>query len=71
MTAALDLGPEHQAMIDASAITSEVSQARGYFTATTKREIRDLGFPPSQQLPPTLVIPIHDVKGDLSTYQLR
>jgi len=65
------LADNHRAMLEASAIASEVSAVRGYFTATTKQQLAEIGFPPSQRLVPSLVVPIYDVKGDLATYQLR
>ena len=65
------LAANHRAMLDASAIAPEVIAARGYFTATTKQQLVELGFPPAQRLVPSLVVPIYDVKGDLATYQHR
>ena len=54
-----------------SGICPEVAAARGYFTALTKAQLRDLGFPGSQQRVPSLVLPIFDIRGELATYQLR
>jgi hypothetical protein len=58
-------------MLEASAIAPEVITARGYWTATKKSELARLGFRPSQQLPPALVIPISTVHGEVETYVLR
>ena len=65
------LAPHHAAMLAASAIAPEVRAARGYWTATTKVERARLGFSASQQLKPALVVPIYNVRGELSTYMLR
>lgn len=54
-----------------SGISADVIKARGYFTATTKTRLRDLGFSSSQQRVPALVIPVHDVHGALANYQIR
>jgi hypothetical protein len=66
-----DLLPEHEELIRLSAITLEVAQARGYFSARTKAELKELGFSEAQRRVPALVIPIFDVFGDIATYQLR
>ena len=65
------LAPHHAAMLAASDIAPEVRAARGYWTATTKVELARLGFSASQQLKPALVVPIYNVRGELSTYMLR
>ena len=63
--------PQHQALVDGSGISPEVAAARGYWTATRKAELRDLGFGEAQARVPALVIPIHNVIGELALYQLR
>jgi len=65
------LAPQHQKLIDESGIDPEVADERGYFTALTKAELKELGFPPSQLLVPTLVVPVYSVQGELATYQHR
>jgi P4 family phage/plasmid primase-like protien len=67
----MPLAAHHEAMLAASDIAPEVIVARGYWTATTKAELARLGFPPTQQLQPALVVPIYNVRGELSTYMLR
>jgi len=62
--------PQHQALIIASAISEEVALARGYRSVTEKRELDGL-FGPVQQRVPALLIPLHDVYGELRAYQLR
>lgn len=65
------LAANHRAMLEASGLDVEVIAERGYFTATTKQQLAEIGFPPTQRLVPTLVVPIYDVKGDLANYQHR
>jgi uncharacterized protein DUF3854 len=67
----MPLAPHHDAMLAALDIAPTVITARGYSTAITKVELARLGFPPAQQLPPALVVPIYNVRGELSTYVLR
>src|SRR5712692_6106145 len=63
--------PQHQALIAASAISSEVASARGYRSVTTKKELADLGFSKAQQLVPTLLIPMWNVNGKVAFHQHR
>jgi putative DNA primase/helicase len=71
LVAAPTLAPNHAKMIEDSAITPEVSAARGYFTARTKAELKRLGFADYQRLPPALVVPVYGVTGEIVTYQHR
>ena len=65
-----ELLPQHQALIDQSAISPEVALARGYRSVTEKRGARrDLR--PVQQRVPALLIPLLDVYGERASYQLR
>jgi len=61
----------HAELIRASAISPEVAQARGYFSACTPEDLEALGFASSQRHAPALVLPIYDVKGELAFYQAR
>ena len=70
MSEALNLAPEHRALIDASAISPEVADARGYYSVKEPKELVGL-FGPSQRLAPGLVIPVWDVYGERAFYQLR
>lgn len=65
------IAPNHQLLIDGSSISPEVAAERGYATATTKADLRAIGFGPSQQLAPALVIPVFGADGELATYQIR
>ena len=57
--------PKHsQQLVSSSGIGEDVVAARGYFSATTKADLRRLGFPASQQLIPTLVVPVWSVTGE-------
>lgn len=71
MSAPKPLAERHAQLIRASAISDEVRDARGYWTATTKYELRDLGFGVTQQRPPALVIPIWGVSGETVLHQTR
>jgi hypothetical protein len=44
---------------------------RGYRTATTKADLRALGFAEAQRRVPALVIPIWGVAGEIVSYQIR
>jgi hypothetical protein len=48
-----------------------VEQARGYWSATEKAQLRGLGFADYQCRVPTLVIPVWNVHGEIATYQSR
>jgi Domain of unknown function (DUF3854) len=48
-------------LLEASAISDDVARERGYFSVQPKRDLELLGFGRSQQIVPTLVIPIHGV----------
>ena len=61
----------HQMLVTESGIAPEVVDARGYFTATTRAELRELGFGVAQCLTPALVIPVHGTTGDIDVYQAR
>ena len=67
---AVGLLPQHRELIEASAIWPDVAEARGYRSVTEKRELNGL-FGPVQQRVPALLIPLHDVYGELRAYQLR
>jgi len=56
---------------DESGISDAVIQSRGYWTASRKSELRNLGFTDPQRRVPALVIPIHNVHGEISSYQIR
>jgi len=69
----LSLSPKHLAMLDASAISPEVAEQRGYRTITSKAEIVELGFADYQARTPALLVPVHGlgcVAGAVR-YQLR
>ncbi|HUY08377.1 MAG TPA: DUF3854 domain-containing protein [Candidatus Dormibacteraeota bacterium] len=63
--------PQHLAQLLASGISLEVAVERGYYSATTKVALSALGFPPSQQLVPALVVPLWSVDEEVALYQLR
>ncbi len=63
--------PQHQSLLDASAISPEVVAARGYRSVTDKDELRALSFGFVQCSVPALLIPIHDVHGNVALHQIR
>ena len=65
MTGAAALLPQHQQLIDGSAMAPEVVEARGYRSLTTKAVVRGFGFAASQANVPGLLIPVWNVAGDL------
>lgn len=65
------LAEQHADLLQSSAISDEVAAERGYFTATRRSQLADLGFPRAQQVVPALVIPIRDSRGQVVTYQTR
>jgi hypothetical protein len=65
------LAPHHREMLRASGISDAVIADRDAFTATKKVELAELGFAPSQQLVPSLVLPVRAPSGDVALYQAR
>ncbi len=63
--------PPHHALLVASGISLGVAAERGYYSATTKVGIAELGFAASQQRPPALVVPLWSVDGEVAFHQLR
>jgi uncharacterized protein DUF3854 len=63
------LHARHRQLLVDSAISDDVAHERGYFTVEAKRDLELLGFGRSQQIVPTLVIPIYGVvKGEPPWY---
>lgn len=54
-----------------SAISDAVIEARGYFTATTREELADLGFAPAQRHVPALVLPVCPPDASNGLYVIR
>jgi putative DNA primase/helicase len=67
----LDLAPQHAAKIGSSAISREVAEQRGYQTIRTKSGLAEFGFGRSQQIIPTLLVPVWGVTGEIATRQHR
>ena len=67
-----NIHPDHRAMLEReSGLLPEVIDARGYRTVTTKAELKELGFAPSQHRVPGLLIPNHTVHGEIGLHQFR
>lgn len=67
------LSPEHRtALIEESGISEEIIDLRGYWTATNRKELKDMGFGKKQiSLYPALVIPQYNYKGKHNVNQIR
>ncbi len=64
--------PQHAKLIADSAISAEVARARGYRSATSRAELRRLGFSEAQsRLVPALLIPICSATGNVALHQIR
>src|SRR5689334_6070960 len=66
-----DLLAHHAELLHASSITPDVAAARGYNSVHSAVALGRLGFAASQRLTPALLIPVRNVTGDISTYQIR
>lgn len=69
--AELMLLDQHRKFLRDRAVVNEVAGERGYQSPTRKVELERLGFGRTQQLIPSLVIPIWSVRGAIESYQLR
>ena len=64
--------PHHLTMLrDGSGLPIDLITERGYWSAKSAKELRDLGFTPAQALAPALVIPICNVFGERAGYAAR
>jgi hypothetical protein len=62
---------QHAALLAASGISSEVASERGYVSVDTKTRLERVGFSKLQRRVPGLLIPVHDVTGEVATYEYR
>lgn len=62
---------DHAALLEASGVSVDVARERGYLTVDTKAEMGRRGFGAAQRRVPALLIPLHDVWGDVAGYQAR
>lgn len=65
------LSQEHIRSLCASAIKDEIINARGYKTITDEKELRELGFSPSQCRVPGLLLPLWTTDGQIGPYIYR
>ena len=63
--------PHHLELIRASDISPEVAEARGYRSIKVKNRLEELGFGQKQRRVPALLIPIHNVHGEIALHQIR
>jgi DNA-binding HxlR family transcriptional regulator len=62
---------QHQALLDASALTTVVVDARGYVSVDRKADLERRGFAPRQRNVPALVVPLFSVTGEPAGFQCR
>jgi hypothetical protein len=65
------LAEEHATKLKSSAISPDVANGRGYYTAERKARVIELGFSRTQAMVPALIIPLHSVHGEVASYMLR
>ncbi|MDA1175069.1 MAG: DUF3854 domain-containing protein [Chloroflexi bacterium] len=65
------LSAEDIATLRASGITNEVVTERGYRSITVRRDLLQLGFSARQVRVPALLVPLHDVHGQVAGYAAR
>lgn len=66
------LSAQHRRMLlKESSISPEDILARGYFTASSPEQLRELGFDEYQRRTPALVIPVHGTNGGPAFYRAR
>jgi hypothetical protein len=63
---------QHLEVLRARGVPDAVIAETGYCSATTKAELHRRGFSAGQAAQvPSLVIPLHDVRGEIRNYQIR
>jgi hypothetical protein len=68
----LHIFPAHAALLEASAISPEVSRARGYMSVDTGTRLESAGFAKAQRRnTPGLLIPIYGTDGTVRLHQYR
>src|SRR5215469_316174 len=65
------LAQQHLRFLRERAVADDVVRERGYRSAIRKADLFQLGYGRTQQLIPSLVIPIWSVRGEIRSYQLR
>jgi len=65
------LAPNHLKLLRDAGIGEEVIDRRGYRTVWSKAELGRFGFSERSRSVPTLLIPVHDVHGEVAFYQHR
>ena len=75
MSAATEYGSvllsQHADLLRASGVTPDVAAERGYHSADTKAQLERHGFGVRQRRVPALLIPVHDVYGEVRFHQAR
>ncbi len=65
------LSPDHRRHLATSAISDEVIARRGYQTVQIPLALEPLGFKQNQRRAPGILIPIHDIAGNIVLHQYR
>jgi hypothetical protein len=65
------LSKQHRDFLRQRAVADDVVRERGYQTATKKFQLDRLGFGPTQQLVPALILPIHSIRCAVESHHLR
>ncbi len=65
------LQQQHLQQLRASALSEDVVAQRGYWTATSREEVEELGFAPYQCKVPALVIPLFNPRGEPAGFLSR
>lgn len=65
------LSTSHRTQLEASAISPEIIDARGYRTVEKRADLKRCGFSDRQALVPALLVPVWGVDGQISIYQAR
>jgi hypothetical protein len=63
--------PQHAKLLEDSAISIEVARARGYISVDTRTRLATTGIAKAGQTVPGLLIPIHNVAGEVKLDQYR
>jgi hypothetical protein len=62
--------PQHVALLEERGITPELARERGCVSGVEKAQLERFGFGPAQRRP-GLIIPLHNVIGEVGGFQLR
>ena len=67
----MPLQQQHAAQLQASGISPEVIEERGYRSSESASDLARLGFGKGQCNHPALIVPLRDARGEIVSYQIR